>query len=402
MTHHHPASDERGPRDRTDVRPADATRAHPEHADLLVVGAGIIGLAHAWHAVRRGMSVLVIERDERAVGASIRNFGHICTTAQAGLALEYALDAREEWLRVGAEAGIPVRTDGTLVLARTAAEVAVLEEFAADRADDVRLLGAAEAASLAGFHAPGLIAGAHLLDDLRVDSPDAVPALARHLAEIGVQFRYGENALEVAGGFVRTSRAEYTAGYVVLAVGHDIDRHYPDLAERVGVQRCRLRMLEIDAPDGIRTAPGVFTGTSLLRYDGFASTEAATRLRAELSESDPELLENTVNLMFTQRPDGRVVIGDTHHYATTLTPFEDEDLDGLLLDRFRRLFGTEQLRVRRRWRGVYAAAQSGPFLMANPEPGIAVATVTSGIGMTTGFGLARAVLDEFVFDRTPR
>ncbi|NNC10364.1 TIGR03364 family FAD-dependent oxidoreductase [Planctomonas sp. JC2975] len=363
---------------------------------MLVVGAGIIGLAHAWHAARRGMSVLVIERDERAVGASIRNFGHICTTAQAGLAREYALDAREEWLRVGSEAGIPVRTDGTLVLARTAAELAVLEEFAAGRDDEVRMLTPGEAASLAGFETPGLLAGAHLPNDLRVDSPDAVPALARHLADIGVQFRFGENALEVTGGFVRTTRAEYTADSVVLAVGHDVDRHYPDLAEQTGVQRCRLRMLEIDAPDGIRTAPGVFTGTSLLRYDGFASTEAAARLRAELTESDPELLEHTVNLMFTQRPDGRLVIGDTHHYATTLTPFEDEELDDLLLDRFHRLFGAEHLRVRRRWRGVYAAAQSGPFLMANPEPGVAVATVTSGIGMTTGFGLASAVLDEFV------
>ena len=52
--------------------------------------------------------------------------------------------------------------------------------------------------------------------------------------------------------------------------------------------------------------------------------------------------------------------------------------------------------MRRRWRGVYAAADTAPFLMSSPEAGVAVASVTSGIGMTTGFGLARAVLDELV------
>ncbi|WP_243062847.1 TIGR03364 family FAD-dependent oxidoreductase [Humibacter sp. RRB41] len=373
----------------------DSTVA-PPHADLVVIGAGIVGLAHAWHAVHRGMSVRVIERDERPVGASIRNFGHICTTAQAGIILDYALTAREVWLQAGAEAGIPVRTDGTVVLARTAAEVEVLEEFAAERGDTVRMLDAAEAARLAGFEAPGLVAGAHLPMDLRVDSPSAIPALVRRLLELGVDFRFGENLLELTAGFVRTSRGEYTADSVVLAVGHDVDRHYPELAEQAGVQRCRLRMLEIDAPGGFSTAPGVFTGTSLLRYEAFSSTAAAARLRAELMQAAPELVENTVNLMFTQRPDGRLVIGDTHHYATTLTPFEEEDLDELLLAHFRRLFGVGELRVRRRWRGVYASAPTGPFLMASPEQGVAVASVTSGVGMTTAFGLARAVLDELV------
>jgi glycine/D-amino acid oxidase-like deaminating enzyme len=34
--------------------------------DLIVVGAGIVGLAHAYAAARRGRSVLVIERDAAA------------------------------------------------------------------------------------------------------------------------------------------------------------------------------------------------------------------------------------------------------------------------------------------------------------------------------------------------
>ncbi|HEY3736031.1 MAG TPA: FAD-dependent oxidoreductase, partial [Jatrophihabitans sp.] len=63
-----------------------ATGKQLASADLVVVGAGIVGLGHAAAALRRGLSVVVLERDSRAVGASVRNFGHVCTTPQSGQA----------------------------------------------------------------------------------------------------------------------------------------------------------------------------------------------------------------------------------------------------------------------------------------------------------------------------
>ena len=45
--------------------------------DLVIIGAGILGLAHALHAARRGLRVAVLDRDAQANGASIRNFGFV-------------------------------------------------------------------------------------------------------------------------------------------------------------------------------------------------------------------------------------------------------------------------------------------------------------------------------------
>lgn len=372
-------------------------------ADLVVVGAGIVGLAHAWHAARAGLQVVLVERDEIAVGASVRNFGHVCMTAQAGEVLALAREAREDWLSLAAEAGFPVRTDGTVVLARTEAERRVIEEFAEARSDEVRLLTAADAEPLLGFAPPELLAAAHLPSDLRIDAPTAIPAIAAHLRRIGVEILWRTNVLSIDSGIVTTTRGRVRCAWTVVAVGHDVDRFFPGLADAHGVTRCRLRMLEVDAPAGARIAPAVLTGSSMLRYDGLAAMPSATAVREELAAAAPGLLAHDVNLMLTQRPDpssaagrsGRIVLGDTHVRAVTEDPFEDERADELLLAEGARLLGSP-LTVRRRWRGVYASSARGPFLVAEPAPDVTVASVTTGVGMTTALGLARRVLSDLL------
>ncbi|NUP29776.1 MAG: TIGR03364 family FAD-dependent oxidoreductase [Nocardia sp.] len=378
--------------------PAPALPEHP--VDLAVVGAGIVGLAHAIDALERGMRVAVVERDERAVGASIRNFGHICATAQTGEALDYALVAREKWLRLADLAGFEVARTGTLVVARTAAELGVLEEFAADRgAEQVRLLGRAEVARLFPPAAdPGseIAGGAHLPLDLRVDPRAAIPALARWLASRDVRFLWHTHVGAVSEGIVHTARGELAATSIVHAAGHDIDRLFPEIAEDYGVRRCRLQMLEIAPPGDIRVEPAVLTGYSMLRYGGLAATPSAAEVRRELTGRAPETLDAVMNLMLTQRPDGSVVLGDTHHYARTHPPFDDEAIADLVLREGARLFAVDTLPVRKRWRGVYADSPKTDFLVAAPAPGVRVVSVTSGIGMTTALGLAPTVLEQLV------
>ncbi len=48
-----------------------------DKTDIAIVGGEIMSIAFAWRAARDGREVVVFERDNRAMGASIRNFGDL-------------------------------------------------------------------------------------------------------------------------------------------------------------------------------------------------------------------------------------------------------------------------------------------------------------------------------------
>jgi FAD dependent oxidoreductase TIGR03364 len=360
-------------------------------SDVLIVGAGIVGLAHAAAAVSRGLSVTVIDRDARAVGASVRNFGHCCVTAQSGELRDLALVAREKWLENSERAGFFSVRSGALAVARSATELAVLEELSQSReAGEVQLLTPHETKDQLG--APqdrDILGGARLRDDLRVDPREAVRSLARWLAsQPGVRFLWQTSYLGPDDGVARTSRGTIRAARTIVCVGHDLDYLFPELAARAKIERCALQMMRVEAPKGLVLAPAVLTGTSMLRYPAFAETAAAGALRAELTSDRPELLEIGANVMFTQRPNGTLIVGDSHRYATTMDPFQSEKVSRILLEEVAGILGVKELKVKERWQGIYASSSRQPFLIEESAPGVTVAIVTSGVGMTISFGLA--------------
>src|SRR5262249_25742981 len=104
--------------------------------DAGVVGAGILGLAHAYHLARRGLRVIVFERHRRAQGASVRNFGMIWPIGQPlGPLYSLARRSRELWVDVLAASGLWNKQCGSLHLAYHVDEAQVIAEFATESAD---------------------------------------------------------------------------------------------------------------------------------------------------------------------------------------------------------------------------------------------------------------------------
>ncbi|KQR47908.1 oxidoreductase [Microbacterium sp. Leaf161] len=354
-------------------------------ADLVVVGSGIIGLGAAYAAVRRGLTVIVIDRADAPVGATIRNFGHLCIGAQTGEARRYADLSRDLWLRLAHDADFWLRESGTLVAARHADEIAVLEQAAAD--GGIRMLETDELLRLAPLRAEALVGGAHIETDLQTDPRTAAAAIVRHLAVQGVDFRFRTAVTSVAGRRVETTRGGIRAGAVVVAVNHDVDQLLPEVAERAGVERCVLDMMRAAVTLRHPLAAPLLTGWSLVRYGRFAEGAAAGALRERLHAERPDLAALDLNQMYTQLPDGTLIIGDSHVTSSAPEPFQPEAAFAAFLAEAEALFDMPTPRVLERWQGVYAKAQH-EFLVDRVEEGVLVLAATTGIGMTTGLGLA--------------
>ena len=374
-----------------------------ERYDLAVVGAGIVGLAHALAAARRGLKVVVLERDAQANGASIRNFGFVTVTGQqAGACWRRALRSRAVWAEVAPQAGIRIEQEGLVVAARRPEAVAVLEAFRAGAMGKrCELLGAAAARARFPHLAAGTRAALWSPHELRVESRDAVPALARWLATAqGVTFHYGTLVREAAPPTLATSAGAIAAEACVVCPGDDFLTLYPDRLAAYGLSRCQLHMLRVRPAPGTPLLPAaVMSDLGLVRYLGYAELPEAAVLRRRLEAEQPRHLAHGVHLIAVQSADGSLVVGDSHHYAPTPPPFAPDAVDALILDELHAVLELPGLTVTERWTGTYAAAPDRLMLVDRPAARVRLVVITSGTGASTAFAIAEEVIDDLLAER---
>jgi glycine oxidase len=172
--------------------------------DVVIVGGGVIGLAVAWRARAKGLSVTVLERGELGMGASHVAAGMLAPVAEAEFGeaghavLELGLRSARMWPEFAAElercSGEQVgflRT-GTLVLARDEDEARELERQIAFRESlglRTMRLRPSEAREREPALAPALRLGMEAPEDHSVDPRRVLVALRRACEATGVQLR---------------------------------------------------------------------------------------------------------------------------------------------------------------------------------------------------------------------
>ena len=363
--------------------------------DLAVVGAGIVGLAHALAAVRRGKRVVVIDRDAQANGASIRNFGFVTATGQErGEVWQRARRSCEIWAEIAPQAGIAIEQRGLAVVARRPEALAVLEAFlSTEMAGGCTLLSPAAARTRLPMLAADGIAGVMLSEgELRVESRLAIPALARWLEEAhGVAFRRETLVRQVVPPRIETSSGSIEAEACIVCPGDDVLSLYPERIAAYSVTKCKLHMMRTE-PAPWRLPAAVMSDLGIARYAGYAALPEAAALAVRLAAEQPAHLANGVHLIVVQGRDGALVIGDSHHYGATPDPFAPERVDALILDEFAHVFGAPAPAIAERWTGIYASAPGRTMFVDRPSDAVRIVMVTSGTGASTAFAIAEEVV----------
>jgi FAD dependent oxidoreductase TIGR03364 len=366
---------------------------------LLIIGAGILGLSHAYAAAKRGLKVKVFERSATPLGASVRNFGQALVTGQPpGPMLELARESREIWGQWAQLAGIQLKRNGSYLFARTEAEEHLLEAFCAGRALEhgyrVELLQGAALQGLYGGQFAHHRAALHGLDDQQLYSREAIPALINYLSrELKVEFHFSTLVRDIEPGQVHTTAGSFRGEQIIVCSGHD---YQTLLAEQIGElnpQICRLQMLRARPAVELNLQHALLTGLSCVHYGAFADLPEAAPVQAEILRDVPHLHENGIHLLISPTPYGELIIGDSHHYGSDPSPFNAEQVDTWMIELAEETLGCK-IQVVERWQGVYGSRGPGPFSFLQAAPGVSAALMHTGVGMSVGPAMAERNITE--------
>jgi FAD dependent oxidoreductase TIGR03364 len=350
---------------------------------IAIIGAGILGLAHAYAYARRGFRVKVYERSPRAQGASIRNFGMLWPVGQpAGEMHELAMQSRRIWLDVLSAARLPYYPEGSLHLAYHADEEAVAREFADLEPDRARWIDAAEVAAMSpAARTHGLRGGLFSASEVIVDPVLTLASLPSFLQQAyGVEFSFSTAV---------TDLRQLEASRVVICTGDDFETLYPHLFAASGLTRCKLQMMRtVPQPENWRMGPALAAGLTLRFYAAFQICGSLEGLRRRIAAELPDYDRWGIHVMASANAQNAITIGDSHEYGLQVSIFNRELIDRLILGYLESFARFPRMEIGERWYGVYAKHPSLPYFTVEPEPGVRVVTGAGGAGMTLSFGLA--------------
>ncbi|MCP4432162.1 MAG: FAD-binding oxidoreductase [Gammaproteobacteria bacterium] len=226
----------------------------PEQIDVVIIGAGIIGISTAWFLNKAGIKVLVCEKGRVAGEQSSRNWGWVRQQGRDEAELPIMMESIAIWQElvreIGAETGF--HQGGSLYLCENQEQLDSYQDFlqiAENHKLDTRILASNELYRLVQ-NTPELWKSAvYTPSDARAEPEASVTALAKACQAAGVTIieNCGVNNLDFSNGqldgvnteqgFVRCNRVLCSAGHWSARL---LDRHkleLPQLSVKASVAR---------------------------------------------------------------------------------------------------------------------------------------------------------------------
>lgn len=373
-------------------------------ADVIVVGAGIVGLAHALAVAKLGLKVVVFERNPYAVGASIRNFGMIWPVGQPKVKLrDRALKSREIWLEVGAKAGFHLDRCGSLHLAYREDELQVIKEFiettTKQEQETLAFLTPEQVADKTpAVITDGLLGALWSATEIIVDPREAIKKIPGFLSgEYNVEFKFGTVVTEISHPYLIAGGEKWQADRIFVCSGVDFETLYPDTFANSGITKVKLQMMRtVPQPENWRAGVALCGGLTLTHYTSFANCPSLAALKTRIETETPHFPEWGIHVMMSQNAAGELIIGDSHEYGLNPEPFDRVQINQYILDYLKKFAQVPTLEIAETWHGVYAKLPGKTEFIAQPETGVTIINALSGAGMTLSFGLATEVVEKIL------
>lgn len=361
--------------------------------DIIIIGAGIVGLAHAIAALEQGKSVLLLEHNHKSMGASIQNFGLIWPVGQPpGDLFDRAMKSREKWLEISQKSGFWVSDTGSLHLAYNRFEWDVFQEYHTRFGYKTSLLTPSKVAErYPHINTNGLSGALYSTTELTTDPGKAVYAITTWLSmHPDCDLHFNERALHIEQGRVHTAKSVYEADEVLVCSGADTEYLFPLAYEDSGVVKCKLQMMRTQPllqPTSI--GPTLASGLSLKRFSSFAQCSSYPALSEYITRELPDLDKHGINVLITQNRELQLILGHSLEFGKNFDPFLRADVNQLILNYVKRMVNFPLPALQQSWYGVYAEVPGRTELVLSPQKNVTIINGFGGAGMTMAFGFAQ-------------
>ena len=378
--------------------------------DVIVIGGGILGIAHAYHSLQAGLKVALIERHATPRGATVRNFGQV---VPSGMNLKWQTLGRESlriYKEIQAKGDISVRQEGSIYLANTPEEVCLLEELCEiNRQNGYRSVLWSKAQCLERY--PGLRSsyvkmGLFFPDEVKMDPKVAAQRIIAYcISALGLKYFPRTTILGIdsqTGRQVLTDNQgkSYRTKKTFLCGGTEFQLLYPEIFAESDLVRVKLQMMET-VPQRKQVIPGsVLTGWTIRRYESFHECPSFAAIKAQEDASSYQR-KLGIHILFKQSPDGGVIIGDSHEYASVakgenFSLGTDNAINCFILSEAQRIFELEDWQIQRTWTGEYSQCLEQDIFNKTVDEDIHIVTGIGGKGMTGSLGYAKGHVDSIL------
>lgn len=376
--------------------------------DLLVVGGGILGTFHAYHALKKNLKVAILERNSVPQGATVRNFGQVVPSGMDLKWQNFGRESLEIYNELHTKADLTIRKNGSVYIASNDEELQLIEELnEINRNNDYEsvLLSKNDCIKkFDGLRSDYCKGGLFFPQELSVDSADMIVKLHKLLQEkMGLQIFYNTTISETYEDTqkctaIATDKTEFTASKIIICGGHEFKTLYPNVFNESDLEVSKLQMLQTK-PQGIYSLQGnILTGLSIRRYESFGECPSFQKIK---SLEDPNSFEKRygVHILFKQALDGSIILGDSHEYADAKNADDlgydlNMEIDEFMIHEAKKIIDLPTYEIQRRWFGVYSQCKTKDIFEHNPSPNIHIVTGIGGKGMTGSGGFSKFNIEK--------
>ncbi|MEO6313433.1 MAG: TIGR03364 family FAD-dependent oxidoreductase [Chitinophagaceae bacterium] len=372
------------------------------HYDLIVVGAGVLGSFHAYHACTKGLRVLLLEKDMQPQEATVRNFGQVVPSGMSrGKWQQYGRRSLEIYQSLQRRFDISVRQQGSIYIASDETELALVNELAdINRNEDYPSQLLTKKSCLEKY--PGLKesyckGGIFFPQEITVEPGKMIHQLIAFMQE-QLSLNYRPNTLVRFCGFVNGKciaedhlGQAYTSNKVIICNGRDFRNLFPSIFYESDIEVSKLQMMKTVPQPGYQLNGSILTGLSIRRYESFQECPSYNILKA--GEIDEACKKWGIHILFKQSADGSIIIGDSHEYADAKDQDKlgyevNQEINRLIIESAQQIFNLPDWRMAAYWNGYYAQSKSHDVFKQEVDSNIHVITAIGGKGMTGSAGLA--------------